>query len=166
MKKSLYIFVLAVLCFDNISAQPHALEIRNYINADSLIKFSKKQLGVNYNYANCTPESGFDCSGFVYYVFDHFHTKVPRSSSEYTNFGKVVPKDSAKIGDIIVFTGTDAKRRKPGHVGIIISKPGEDLLFIHSSSDKRNSGIKISNYNATPNYQKRFLKIVRVAVVN
>ncbi len=147
-------------------AQPHTLEIRNYIHADSLIKFSKKQLGINYNYANCTPESGFDCSGFVYYVFDHFGTKVPRSSSDYANFGKTIPKDSARIGDIIVFTGTDAKRRKPGHVGIVISKPGQDLLFIHSSSDKRNSGIKISNYNATPNYQKRFLKIVRVAVVN
>jgi hypothetical protein len=39
-------------------------------------------------------------------------------------------------------------------------------MFIHSSSDKRHSGIKISNYSASPNYKKRFLKIVRVAVVN
>lgn len=135
------------------------------IRADSLVAFCKKQLGIKYNYANCNPEDGFDCSGFVYYVFEHFKVKVPRSSIDFEKFGQKVSMDSCKIGDVIVFTGTDASRRRPGHVGIIISKPGEDLQFIHSSSDKRNSGIKISNYKNSENYKKRYLKIVRVAIV-
>lgn len=141
-------------------------EMLTAINADSLVNFCKKHLGIKYNYANCNPKTGFDCSGFVFYTFDHFKVKVPRSSIDFENFGIKIPMDSCKIGDIIVFTGTDAKRRKPGHVGIIISKPGEDLQFIHSSSDKKNPGIKISNYNGSENYKKRYLKIVRVANVN
>jgi cell wall-associated NlpC family hydrolase len=165
MKRTAFIIALIVVCTSGFS-QVGKLEIKDIIPADSLVTFCKQHLGTKYNYANCTPADGFDCSGFVYFVFSHFNIKVPRSSADYAGFGKPVPMDSAKTGDVIVFTGTDAKRRKPGHVGIVISKPGEDLSFIHSSSDKRNPGIKISNYSASPNYKKRFLKIVRVALVN
>ena len=161
MKRLCY-FVLFVTCNIIIFAQSKH-EPPKTINADSLVSFCKKHLGVKYNYANCKPESGFDCSGFVYFVFNYFKVKVPRSSSDFENFGKKIPMDSCNIGDVIVFTGTDANRRKPGHVGIIISKPGEDLEFIHSSSDKKHPGIKISNYKSSENYKKRYLKIVRVA---
>lgn len=163
MKKLCYILLLIIFGI-RIHAQSKKDSVQT-IDADSLVLFCKKQLGIKYNYANCNPETGFDCSGFVYYVFNHFKVKVPRSSIDFDNFGRKIPMDSCKIGDVIVFTGTDAARRKPGHVGIIISKPGEELQFIHSSSDKKNSGIKISNYNASDNYKKRYLKIVRVADV-
>lgn len=164
VKQLIYIIVLISLPAFKINAQSKS-EAFKKVNADSLITFCKKQLGIKYNYANCEPETGFDCSGFVYYVFEHFKVKVPRSSIDYENFGKKISMDSCKTGDVIVFTGTDATRRKPGHVGIIISKPGEDLKFIHSSSDKKHSGIKISDYSSSSNYKKRFLKIVRVANV-
>jgi cell wall-associated NlpC family hydrolase len=134
------------------------------INKDSLVYFSKLQLGKNYNYANCSPKTGFDCSGFVYYVFTHFKVNVPRSSSEYAGFGKTIPVDSCITGDIIVFTGTNASLRSPGHVGIVLTG-SPDLSFIHSSSDKRTPGVKISNFKDSPNYQKRFIKIVRVCKV-
>lgn len=163
MRRFLYIILFVAL-----SAMTYAQskkEPLKTIDADSLVAFCKKQLGIKYHYANCEPESGFDCSGFVFYIFNHFKVKVPRSSSDFENFGRKIPMDSCKIGDVIVFTGTDATRRKPGHVGIIISKPGEDVQFIHSSSDKRNSGIKISNYSGSENYKKRYLQIVRVANV-
>ena len=135
------------------------------IQADSLINFCKKQLGTHYLYASCDPKSGFDCSGFVYYVFNHFKVKVPRSSVDYYNVGKTIHPDSFKIGDVIVFTGTNLKIRTPGHVGIILSNYGGKLQFIHSSSNKKNSGVKISNYDDSSNYKKRFLKIVRVTRV-
>jgi cell wall-associated NlpC family hydrolase len=134
------------------------------VNKDSLVNFSKAQLGKNYNYANCSPQTGFDCSGFVYYVFSHFKVNVPRSSSEYSKFGKVIPMDSCKTGDVIVFTGTNAAIRSPGHVGIILTG-GKEPSFIHSSSDKRTPGVKISDFTASPNYLKRFIKVVRVCQV-
>jgi cell wall-associated NlpC family hydrolase len=129
---------------------------------DSLISFAKKFLGTHYKYANCTPESGFDCSGFVYYVFGQFGVKVPRSSIDYGSLEPTVPKDSAKVGDVIVFTGTNAANRNAGHVGIVISNPGEDLTFIQSSSSKKKNGVIITNFNSSPYYEKRFIKIVRL----
>lgn len=134
------------------------------VNKDSLVNFSKAQLGKNYSYANCSPKTGFDCSGFVYYVFTHFKVDVPRSSSGYTNFGRTIPIDSCQTGDVIVFTGTNAAIRRPGHVGIVLTG-GSELSFIHSSSDKRTPGVKISDFKASPNYSKRFIKIVRVCNV-
>ena len=80
---------------------------------------------------------------------------------DYEKLGKIISPDSAKPGDIIVFTGTNAKNRAPGHVGIILSKPGEIIKFIHSSSSKKKSGIKISSYEESPDYKKRFIKMVR-----
>lgn len=124
------------------------------------------QLGIDYKYASCNPKVGFDCSGFVYYVFYHFNVKVPRSSIDFGNTGKTIRPDSAKIGDVIVFTGTNPENRLPGHVGIVISKQGEELMFIHSSSNKKKSGVKISTYKESPYYKIRFLKIVRVTQVN
>ena len=133
------------------------------VSADSIVAFSKKQMGIKYSYANCTPKTGFDCSGFVYYVFSHFNIDVPRASMDYEKTGKIISPDSSLPGDIIVFTGTNAKNRHPGHVGIILSKAGEALSFIHSSSSKKKSGVKISTYIDSPGYKIRFIKIVRLA---
>lgn len=134
------------------------------IQADSLISFSKQYLGTRYCYSNCTPSKGFDCSGFVYFVFNHFNINVPRSSKEYKNFGVKLPLDSAKKGDVIVFTGTNAKNRSPGHVGIVIDMKDGEPVFIHSSSGKK-KGVIISDFNESPYYRKRFIKIVRIKEV-
>lgn len=138
---------------------------KDSVQLDSLLLFCKKQIGTNYKYASCTPNSGFDCSGFVYYVFNHFKVNVPRSSSDFIKTGKTIHPDSCIAGDVIVFTGTNAKNRNAGHVGIVISNFGEELQFIHSSSNKKHSGVKISSYKESPYYEKRFLKIVRVTRV-
>jgi len=135
---------------------------KDSVSKDSLMSYSKSYLGTNYCYGSCEPKKGFDCSGFVYHIYNHFNVKVPRSSIDYINHGKTIHPDSFKIGDVIVFTGTNSKNRKPGYVGIITSNAGEELQFIHSSSNKKHSGIKLSTYKESPYYEKRFLKIVRV----
>lgn len=135
------------------------------VNKDSLIRFSCNHVGTKYKYASYDPTKGFDCSGFVYYVFKQFGINVPRSSSEYARFGKAIHPDSCLPGDVIVFTGPKTGKA-PGHVGIVVSGSGESLKFIHSSSDKKHGGIKISDFGTSPNYKKRFIKIVRVANLN
>ena len=141
------------------------LPLRDSISSDSLLLFSKNYIGINYCYGKCSPKTGFDCSGFVYFIFSHFNIKVPRSSIDYDNAGKTIHPDSCKIGDVIIFTGTNLKNRKPGHVGIITSKLGEEMQFIHSSSNKKHSGVKLSTYKESPYYEKRFLKIIRITTV-
>lgn len=153
----LFLIFLLLLSF-NFRAQV-------FVPSDSIINFAKKHIGTRYCYANCTPQKGFDCSGFVYYVFGHYNIKVPRASMDYEKQGKIVPVDSARPGDVIVFTGTNLKNRKPGHVGIVISKPGEEMTFIHSSSGKKANGIIITSYATSPYYKKRFIKVVRMESV-
>jgi lipoprotein Spr len=158
------IFILIVFSF-TVKAKCFGFIPKDSLNSDSLVFFSKKYIGTHYKYGSINPSKGFDCSGFVYYVFNHFNIKVPRSSIDYGTIGKVINPDSAEIGDVIVFTGTNSKNRTPGHIGIIISKMGEELQFIHSSSNKKHSGVKISSYKESPYYEKRFLKIVRIIKV-
>lgn len=134
--------------------------------ADSIIMFAKAYMGTKYKYANCEPKKGFDCSGFVFYVFNHFGIKVPRASMAYEKLGKKIPVDSCRKGDVIVFTGTKPKNRRPGHVGIIISEKNEEIRFIHSSSGKKNNGVVVTNYSNSAYYKSRFIKVVRLDEVD
>lgn len=130
-------------------------------DADGLIWFAKQQLGTPYKYASADPsKGGLDCSGFLYYVFNHFKIKVPRSSKDYMNYGKTISKKDAQRGDVIVFTGTNASQKIGGHVGIILENKDGDISFIHSSSGK-SKGVTISSLSEGY-YSQRFLKIVRV----
>ncbi|MCE3259206.1 MAG: NlpC/P60 family protein [Bacteroidetes bacterium] len=135
------------------------------VSGDSIVSYAKQFLGTGYKYAFCEPEKGFDCSGFVYYVYTHFGIKVPRSSMDYEKIGKKIPIDSCRKGDVIIFTGTDPKKKRAGHVGIIISDKGQDVEFIHSSSGNKNQGVILTNYSASTAYKKRFIKVVRLSGV-
>lgn len=149
---------LLLICFFPFLCNAQLKEVA----ADSLIAFAKTYLGTKYCYGSCTPKTGFDCSGFVYHVFGQFNIKVPRASLDYEKQGRKIKLDSARKGDVIVFTGTKPKNRKPGHVGIVISDPGEEVKFIHSSSGKKGNGVIITNYATSPYYQSRFIKVVRI----
>jgi len=124
-----------------------------------LVKYSETLIGIPYLYGSTDPQKGFDCSGFITYVFNHFNISVPRSSIEFTNVAKAIPIEKSKPGDLILFTGTDSTERSVGHMGIIIANDAVQTLFIHSTSGKAN-GVTITPLN---NYYKgRFMKVIRV----
>lgn len=125
-----------------------------------LLEFAKSMLGIRYRSASSSPSRGFDCSGFVNYVFSNFGFKVPRSSREFATSGEAKRLEDAKIGDVILFTGTNSRSRTPGHVGIIYSINGDEIKFIHSSSGNA-KGVTISSLDEGF-YKKRFLKVVSI----
>lgn len=125
-----------------------------------LLEFAKSMLGIRYRSASSSPSRGFDCSGFVNYVFSNFGFKVPRSSREFAASGESKKLEDAKIGDVILFTGTNSRSRTPGHVGIIYSINGDEVKFIHSSSGHA-KGVTISSLDEGF-YKKRFLKVVSI----
>ncbi len=127
---------------------------------DSLVAFAKSLKGEKYCYGSCKPGSGFDCSGFVYYVFSQFGITLPRSSYLMVEKGKEVKLENCQKGDLIFFTGTDSKIREVGHVGIVVSEKGKPVEFIHCSSGKDYS-VVITPMTST-HYQKRFLKVKRL----
>lgn len=127
--------------------------------AIEITDFAKSFIGVPYKYASQDPKIGFDCSGFVNYVFAHFQIKVPRVSRDFANIGNEIMVEDAKIGDIILFTGTNTNDHTIGHIGIITSNENGIIQFIHSSSGK-NIGVIISNLEGY--YQTRFVKVIQL----
>lgn len=110
------------------------IDTRN-ISPEELMRFAETLIGIPYKYASTDPSLGFDCSGFITYVFDHFNIKGPRSSIDFTNVGQQLKEEEVKRGDIILFTGTDPKETHVGHMGLIVSNK-DSISFIHSTSGK------------------------------
>jgi cell wall-associated NlpC family hydrolase len=132
------------------------------MRADSVVRFALAQLGTDYCYAGSNPTTGFDCSGFVRFVFGSFDVDMPHSTSLLIEVGRPVPRAQARPGDIVVFTGTAPGSTTPGHAGIVISDLGETpLRFVHSSSARRESGVKISQVEGS-GYEQRFMQVRRV----
>lgn len=124
---------------------------------DSIVNFGMVLLGTPYVEAACSRE-GFDCSGFVYFVFKHFKITVPRSSSQFKNFGEEIPIDKVRKGDILVFLSPS--RNVIGHVGLVTNPKGNESDFIHASSGSEMKVI-ISSLKQR-GYNRRFVKAVRV----
>jgi cell wall-associated NlpC family hydrolase len=133
------------------------IDTKKIVPAD-LVAYAKQFIGVPYKYASSDPAQGFDCSGFITYVFNHFGIVVPRSSVDFTNVGTEVPKEKATAGDLILFTGTDSTIRIVGHMGIV-TENSDSLRFIHSSSGKAD-GVTVTALNNY--YLGRFVKVVRI----
>jgi cell wall-associated NlpC family hydrolase len=126
---------------------------------NELMTFAETLKGVPYRYGSTDPKVGFDCSGFITYVFNHFKIAVPRSSVDFTDVGKYIPKEEAKRGDIILFTGTDSTEKFVGHMGLITSNNGGKIEFIHSTSGKAYS-VTVTPLNDY--YMSRFVKCIRI----
>jgi cell wall-associated NlpC family hydrolase len=131
----------------------------NNTTPQQVVEYAKTLVGIPYKYASTDPEQGFDCSGFVTYVFNHFNIQVPRSSVAFTNAYPEVSAADAKQGDLVLFTGTDSTDGIVGHMGIIVSNINNSITFIHSSSGKA-YGVTITPLNAY--YKSRFVKVVSV----
>jgi len=97
--------------------------------ADKLIDFAKSFVGTPYVYGGSTPK-GFDCSGFVYYVFRNFGFALPRTADEQATVGEKVSYDSLVPGDLVFFKTLGSS--VINHVGIYIGN-GE---FVNSSSGR------------------------------
>lgn len=157
-----------LLALDSVAGEdtftPHTKSPRLSIGADGLISFAENLLGVRYRWAQQNPKIGFDCSGFVMYVFKHFNIDVPRSSKLFAGIGKVIPLAEAKKGDVILFTSPKTqKTRTIGHVGLVYENDEDGVRFIHASSGKEK---KVVISPLSESYKKRFVKVVRVLESN
>jgi cell wall-associated NlpC family hydrolase len=94
-----------------------------------VIRTARKYLGTRYRWGGCSTH-GFDCSGFVKYVYSKHGKKLPRTSREMASVGKHVSKKSLKTGDLIFFSSK--RTRGIAHVAIYINNG----KFIHASSGK------------------------------
>lgn len=133
----------------------------------SILETAMALEGVPYVYAGKSPK-GFDCSGFVYYVFKENNIALPASSRMYDNVGQTISLENAQKGDIICFTGTDPSIDRTGHVGIVVeNKPNQPIKFIHATSGKAYSvAYSLLSKDGTGHYAKRFRSVRRVEPKN
>ena len=129
------------------------------VDPDALVYYAKTLIGTPYKYGSIKKEEGFDCSGFITYVFNHFNINVPRSSVEFTNAGPSIPFVDSRKGDLILFTGSDKKGWIVGHMGIITENDRGKVKFIHSASGG-GRGVMISDMSEY--FFTRFVKVIRV----
>ena len=94
-----------------------------------IVAEAKKHLGVRYVYGGASP-SGFDCSGFVYYVLKQFGYSPYRTPADQIKMGTSVSKANLQPGDIVFFAGTGGSGIT--HVGIYVGN-GQ---FIHSPNSR------------------------------
>ena len=118
--------------------------------ATNIINTAKQYIGVKYVLGGTTPQ-GFDCSGFVQYVFAQNGLSLPRTSSEQSTKGETVSLTTLLPGDLIFFSS--AQNGVVGHVGIYLGS-GQ---FINASSSK---GVTI--YSLSSYWTSRFIVAKRV----
>ena len=113
--------------------------IGSFLNrAQDIVLNAMGFMGIPYHWGGSSPESGFDCSGFVQYVFRQAAgLLVPRSSFDQIRQGAVVAREDLQAGDLVFF---NTMRATASHVGIYI---GENR-FIHAPS--RGKTVEIVNF--------------------
>ena len=99
------------------------------VAGNAVLEEAAKYVGTPYRVGGSTPD-GFDCSGFVSYVFRQLGISLPRSSSAYWNVGTRVAPADAQPGDLIVSNGHVAIYAG-GSTEIDAARPGETIQFHH-----------------------------------
>lgn len=99
---------------------------RTYRGGSAIVKTAFSYMGVPYVFGGSTP-NGFDCSGFVQYVFARNGIKTPRMAHHQFYAGTPISKSQLRPGDLVFF---ETYTRGISHVGIYIGNNN----FIHASS--------------------------------
>ncbi|WP_110949014.1 C40 family peptidase [Pseudomonas bohemica] len=117
-------------------AKPYQLPVL----ADSILERGKSLIGTRYRFGGTSTTSGFDCSGFIGYLFrEEAGMSLPRSSRDMVNIdAPLVKRNDLKPGDLLFFS--TAGRGRVSHAGIYL---GDDQ-FIHSSS-RRSGGVRVDS---------------------
>ncbi|PIC69278.1 hypothetical protein CSV77_14605 [Sporosarcina sp. P16b] len=113
--------------------------------SNEIATYAKKFYGTPYKFGGTTP-AGFDCSGYIRYVFNHFNTSLPRTSADQFKVGTAVSKDKLQPGDLVFFANT--YKKGISHTGIYL---GNDEFISAKSRGVLKANLKTDPYWA-PKY--------------
>ena len=142
LKKVVSLFVAIVMLFMVVpsvgSDEAHASTREDVTN------YALKFKGVPYVWGGTTP-AGFDCSGYILYVYTHFNISLPRTSEEQFKVGTSIPQNQLAAGDLVFFKDT----YKPGisHTGIYLG----NNQFISAAS----KGVTVDKLSGHPYWGPR-----------
>jgi cell wall-associated NlpC family hydrolase len=170
MQALLFSFMFNILGFNTYTNLPSNKEGKvefDYENAemkrdclvDSMLVLAQDCIGIQYKYGGTTT-SGFDCSGFVRYIYASFGIELPRVSSSMAELGEEVALDEILPGDLVFFK-RNLKSNTVSHVGMVLEKTPKGFKMIHASVSK---GIQIDTYSQQY-YKSRFLFAKRLDLI-
>lgn len=130
-----FILLLSVLALSACAPDKPYVLAKPYVqakygDASSLTAYAQSLVGVPYKYGGNSPDTGFDCSGYVGHVYRHaLGIRLPRSTEEISHAGKSVSSNDLRTGDLVFF---NTLHRKFSHVGIYLG----NNRFIHAPSGR------------------------------
>jgi cell wall-associated NlpC family hydrolase len=120
----------------------HSRRLQHHLSAGArIVQYAKRFRGVRYVWGGSSPRSGFDCSGFVRFVYSHFGVSLAHSSYAQFGSGRGISRRWLRPGDLVFFHGL-------GHVGIYVGHG----RFIHAP----HSGTRVRIESMTGWYSSRF----------
>ncbi len=152
MQKVVVIFTMAFLLL--VAPFAEQAEASSAIPVE-ISKTATSLIGVKYSYGGTTT-SGFDCSGYLNYVFNKSGVDLARTSSGMFASGTAVNKAELETGDLVFFNTTG---KGVSHVGVYIG----DGEFAHASTSK---GVRVDKLNDPYYWGERYIGAKRIAGVN
>ncbi len=130
------ILLIGVVLFSGCASIPETEPVAGY---SPMVSYALSLQGTPYHYGKNSPEEGFDCSGFVQYVYKQQGISLPRTVQGMAQSATLtqVPKNDLHSGDLVFFN-TDGKPFS--HVGIYVSNDN----FIHAPS-QRTGKVRVSS---------------------
>lgn len=124
---------------------------------ESVVNYSQKYLGKPYKYGGTTPE-GFDCSGFVQYVYKACGVQIPRMPADMAAMSDKIDYKDIRPGDLVYFKGSNINSSEIGHIALVVEKTANGFKFIHSTTSK---GVIISDIDDYDYWKTRYLFATR-----
>ena len=141
-------------------SQMPPIQVQHDVNAKpdgrttEILDLARHYLGTKYVFGGASPRTGFDCSGFVQWLYGQVGIKLPRTTFEQVKVGTPVGMKDLQPGDILFFN-TENDPRGPSHEALYIGN-GKFIQAPHTGDV-----VKISNIN-DPYYQKTFVTARRI----
>ncbi len=117
---------------------------------EEIYETASQYLGIGYRSGGKAPNTGFDCSGFVNFVFQSMGIPISGTSVSLSRQGQSRSSEELKRGDLVFF----GKNGNIHHVGIVSANENGEIEMIHSSSS---NGISINIIQRTDYWRKRFM---------
>jgi cell wall-associated NlpC family hydrolase len=124
-------------------------------SAHALLDTALGLVGSPYHRGGLTPETGFDCSGFVAWVFGQHGRVLPRTViAQFGSGGEVRGRALPHAADLVFF---DVDRAGPSHVGIALG----DGRFVHAPNAR--GAVRVESLSA-PYWAHRYVGARRILV--